>query len=352
MSDKYEKDWKSFVKNIEEIEDPLPDSPYQKELFKTHPKKKKELIGLGGSKYKGGPYKFKVSYKRSKSAPPIGEAKIKKLLKEFQLMYDYSDFNVKDHLNHNIWGPRGEHVRAQVGNKLIQIANDFFESLKLPEDTELIDIKFTGSLANYNWTQGSDIDLHLVVDFNKISEDKEMLRDYFNAKKSIWNDRHDIMIKGHEVEVYVEDVNERHYSTGVYSLMNNKWLVKPNPRKPIIDNVEVLKKINSFSQKLDQLRDVYSRGEYELAFIKSEQLLDKLKKMRTSGLILGGEFSVENIAYKALRKINFMRELFDIKYDAYDKKMSINGAQNYASNPVKQGQETHSAYNAGYVPYE
>ena len=342
MSEKCVKDWFSFVKSTKELEeekDPLPQSEFQKELFKTHPKKKKELIGQGGNKYKGGPYKFKVSYKRSKSAPPIGEGKLKKLLKEFQLMYDYSDFNVKDHLNHNIWGPTGDHIRAEVGNKLIEIGKDFFDSLKFPEGTELIDIKFTGSLANYNWTQKSDIDLHLVVDFSKISKDKEMLRDYVNAKKSIWNDRHDVMIKGHEVEVYVEDINEKHYSTGVYSLLNNEWIVKPNPKKPIIDNIEVLKKINSFSERLNQLRDVYNRGDYELAFIKSEQLLDKLKKMRTSGLVLGGEFSVENLAYKALRKIEVMKDIFDIKYDAYDKKMSLNGDKSrYDTNPSEQGQ--------------
>tara|TARA_R110002073_G_scaffold241249_1_gene403127 strand:- start:441 stop:902 length:462 start_codon:yes stop_codon:yes gene_type:complete len=146
------------------------------------------------------------------------------------------------------------------------------------------------------------------------------------------------MIKGHEVEVYVEDINERHYSTGVYSLMNNEWIVKPNPKKPIIDDLEVLKKINAFSQKLDQLRDVYNRGDFEMAFIKSEQLLDKLKKMRTSGLVLGGEFSVENLTYKALRKIEVISEVFDIKYDSYDKKMSLNGdTSRYDTNPVKQG---------------
>ena len=342
MSKEYEKDWFSFLKKAREIEeekDPLPQSEFQKNLFKTQPKAKKQLIGQGGSKYKGGPYKFKVSYKRSKSAPPIGEGKVRKLLKEFQLMYDFSDFNVKDHLNNNIWEENGRHIRAEIGNKLIEIAKDFFASLKLPKDTELIDIKFTGSLANYNWTQNSDVDLHLVVDFDKISKDKEMLRDYVNAKKSIWNDRHDIMIKGHEAEVYVEDINERHYSTGVYSLLNNDWLVKPNPKKPIIDDNEVLKRINSFSQKLDQLRDVYNRGDYELAFIKSEQLLDKLKKMRTSGLVIGGEFSVENLTYKALRRIEVIKEIFDIKYDSYDKKMSLSGdTSRYDTNPVKQGQ--------------
>ena len=345
----FEKDWKYWKNNIsplqedeiEEVKDPLPKSPFQKKLFKTHPKDKKELIGQGGSKYKGGPYKFKVSFKRSKSAPPIGEGKIRKLLKEFQMMYDFSDLNVKDHLNYNIWDENGEHIHAEIGNKLIEVAKDFFASLKFPRDTEIIDIKFTGSLANYNWTESSDIDLHLVVDLNKISRDREMIKDYVNSKKSLWNERHDVKMKGYEVEVYVENINEKHYSTGVYSLMNNEWIVKPNPRKPVIDDAQILTKINSFQEKADKLKDTFNRGEYETAYLQSEDLLDKLKKMRISGLIKGGEFSVENLTYKALRRVGVIDEIFDMKYDSYDEKMSLGiGKERYGTNPVKQGQIT------------
>jgi predicted nucleotidyltransferase len=345
----YEKDWKYWKNNIsplqedeiEEVKDPLPKSPFQKELFKTHPKDKKELIGQGGSKYKGGPYKFKVSYKRSKSAPPIGEGKIRKLLKEFQMMYDLSDLNVKDHLNFNIWDENGEHIHAEIGNKLTEVAKDFFASLKFPRDTEIIDIKFTGSLANYNWTESSDIDLHIVVDLNKISRNREMIRDYVNSKKSLWNERHDVIMKGYEVEVYIENISERHYSTGVYSLMNNEWIVRPNPKKPIIDDTQILTKINSFQTKADKLKDTFNRGEYETAYLQSEDLLDKLKRMRISGLVEGGEFSVENLTYKALRKVGVIDEIFDMKYDSYDEKMSLGiGKERYGTNPVKQGQIT------------
>jgi len=341
----FEKDWKYWKENIstlqedeiEEVKDPLPQSPFQKALFKKHPKDKKELIGQGGSKYKGGPYKFKVSYKRSKSAPPIGESQIKKLLKEFQVMYDFSDLNMKDHLNHDIWNDQG-YIRDEVGSKLIEIAEDFFESLKLPENVKILDIKFTGSLANYNWTTNSDIDLHLVIDFSKISNDREMIRDYMNAKKSVWNERHDIKMKGFEVEVYVENINEVHYSSGVYSILNNEWLVKPNPKKPVIDDAEVMKKINSVGQKVDKLLDTFARGQYEGSYLEAEGLLDKLKRMRTAGLVKGGEFSVENLAYKALRRIGIIDQIFDVKYDSYDKKMSIDSITTYANNPVKQGQ--------------
>ena len=61
--------------------------------------------------------------------------------------------------------------------------------------------------------------------------------------------------------------------------------------------------------------------------------------MRTSGLVIGGEFSVENLTYKALRRIEVIKEIFDIKYDSYDKKMSLSGdTSRYDTNPVKQGQ--------------
>ena len=87
MSEKCVKDWFSFVKSTKELEeekDPLPQSEFQKELFKTHPKKKKELIGQGGNKYKGGPYKFKVSYKLTEKIRLYNLGEISKLQgKEF-----------------------------------------------------------------------------------------------------------------------------------------------------------------------------------------------------------------------------------------------------------------------------
>jgi len=334
----YLEDWKFFKKiikeNKENLEEDSPNpkqkhpgtqgylkTPFQKTMVKKHSKKKKDLIGKGGNKYKGGPYKYKLSFKRSKSAPPVAEANVKAILNEMQY-FDLSQWNVRDALNHNVWLENELYPRPRVSAKLLEIAKDFFSLLKFKK-VEIIDVKFTGSLANYNWTEGSDIDLHIVVDFSKISRDISLIRDYVMAKKSVWNEKHKILIHGHEVEVYVEDAGEMHYSSGVFSLMNNEWIVKPNKKKPVVDERQVMAKISIFQNKINELQDLYNGGNYGACYQQTEDLLNKLKKMRTAGLVKGGEFSIENLVYKALRKINAIGDLFKLKYDSYDQKMSI-----------------------------
>ena len=319
-------------------------TPFQKTMVKKHPKKKKQLIGLGGNKSTGGgPFKYKISFKRSKSAPPMAEQTVQnkrakqvvqKLLKEMQY-YDMSQMNMRDHLNHNIW-LNNDVLHGEISAKLTEIAKDFFASLKLPKELEIVDIKFTGSLANYNWTETSDLDLHIVVELNKVSKNPNLLQNYIHAKRTLWNDKHDINIRGHEVEIYVEDTNEMHYSSGVYSILSGEWIVKPSPHKPNIDDRQILVKMNSFQNKLSEIHDLYNSGQFESSYLRAEDLLAKLKKMRTSGLEHGGEFSVENLVYKGLRKIGIIQSLFDLKYDAYDEKMSLRREQPYASLTSKQ----------------
>ena len=307
-------------------------TPFQKTMVKKHPKKKKALIGQGGNKSTGGgPFKYKVSFKRSKSAPPMAEEQqvVKTLLKEMQY-YDMSQMNMRDHLNHNLWANQ-DVLHGEISAKLSEIAKDFFASLKLPKELEIIDIKFTGSLANYNWTETSDIDLHIVVELNRVSKNPNLLQSYIHAKRALWNDKHDINIRGHEVEIYVEDTNEMHYSSGAYSISNGEWIVKPSPQKPNIDDRQILIKMSSFQNKLSEIYDLYNNGELESAYLRSEDLLSKLKKMRTSGLEHGGEFSVENLVYKGLRKVGIVQDLHDLKHDAYDQKMSLNRGKPHAS---------------------
>ena len=59
----------------------------------------------------------------------------------------------------------------------------------------------TGSLANYNWSKFSDIDLHIIVNYEDIDDNSELVKDYVTAKRIVWNDTHDIKIYGFEVEV-------------------------------------------------------------------------------------------------------------------------------------------------------
>ena len=87
----------------------------------------------------------------------------------------------------------------------------------------------TGSLCNYNWSTYSDIDLHIVIDFSEISDKKDLVQEYFDAKKNEWNNSHtNLTIHNFNVELYVEDIVNDSVRGGIYSLEQNKWIKKPS----------------------------------------------------------------------------------------------------------------------------
>ena len=141
-------------------------------------------------------------------------------------------FSVQPELNQEIW--EGDtRLHSEVREALMDITVDFVDRLDL--DIHLKDVTFTGSLANYNWSKFSDIDLHLIVDFTDINDNEELVKKFFDAFRSNWNKKHDIRVKGHEVEIYVQDAHEAHTSTGVYSIKEDEWLVRPKKLKPEIE---------------------------------------------------------------------------------------------------------------------
>ena len=151
---------------------------------------------------------------------------MKQIWEEFKkdsVSINLTDLSPKTKLSVDIWD--GDVLKSDVRDKLIAIAREWFEGLDL-EGIEIDDITLTGSVANYNWTRFSDIDLHILVDFTKIDENYDLVREYFSAKTSLWNRKHEIIVNGFEVELYVQDLSEPHHSTGVYSILNNQWNTK------------------------------------------------------------------------------------------------------------------------------
>jgi hypothetical protein len=178
-------------------------------------------------------------------------------------------------------------------------------------------------LANYNYSDLSDIDLHILIDFADVNEDVGLVRKYFNAVKALWNYIHDVTIKGHEVEVYVQDSGEHHTSTGVYSLLNDEWATKPNYREVDVDEEAVSTKAGSLMDQIERAVKLIDQSKYQEAFDRGEMLTDKIKKLRKSGLQSAGEYSVENLAFKTLRNTGYLLKLSDLKRDAQDAMMSM-----------------------------
>ncbi len=233
---------------------------------------------------------------------------------------DLLAFDIQDDLQPKLWKD-SDHLYPGVKAALMEIVDEFVENLGL--DVEIADVIVTGSIANYNWSKFSDIDVHLLVDFEEINSDRELVKRFFDAVRSNWNKLHDIRIKGHEVELYIQDVNEPHISTGVYSLADDQWLVTPKKVEPEIDRVTALKKMKSLAREVDKLSRIYDNRQYEEAFKLAERIKEKIKRMRRSGLERTGIYSPENLAFKMLRRSGDIEQLFAIYTQAYDQIYSL-----------------------------
>jgi hypothetical protein len=234
---------------------------------------------------------------------------------------DLSSFKVKDQLNPKIFD-ENQKIHPKIKTRLIMIADDFFDTLELPW-VDVTDITLTGSLANYNWSKFSDVDLHILIDYNEVDDNESLVSEYLAAKKNIWNEKHDITIKGYDVELYVQDMNEEHVSTGVYSIMWDDWLVKPEKGSPKIDSKKVKQKASSIINSYDSLLETFYEGEYDKVIRRINTTRQKIKKMRQTGLDREGEYSYENITFKVLRRVGLLDKLADLETLAYDKSLSM-----------------------------
>jgi hypothetical protein len=235
-------------------------------------------------------------------------------------------FETKDNLSKEIFNQtkEGFKMKEDVRKRLLEIADDFTESFGV--EFFIHDIILTGSLSNYNWSEFSDVDLHILIDMSEIETGNGssilqiIIKEFFEAKKNVWNEKHDIKIKGYDVEVYVQDVNEPHISSGVYSILHDKWEIEPKKETPNIDDRKILEKGEDFAKKIDQLINLGPNNE---VLPKIESLRKKLKQFRQSGLESGGEYSYENLTFKLLRRNGYIEKLLKLKSDITDKKLSI-----------------------------
>lgn len=213
-------------------------------------------------------------------------------------------------LNPQLWN--GTNLKEEVIEKLQEITEAFIEYLDIPSDA-ILDVRITGSSANYNYTPYSDLDLHLIVDYDKVHEDCPIVEGYLWSMKSAFNKEHDISIYGVPVEVYAEDSNNPAMSNGVYSLLNEEWIKMPEKIPPTDNDAAVDVKYNELKEAVEKMNDSE----------EAEELLDKIYKMRKAGLANGGEYSVENLAFKKLRNDGSIEKLKQIKKENIDKKLTL-----------------------------
>jgi hypothetical protein len=220
---------------------------------------------------------------------------------------------VNRRLNPKIW--KNEKLDLQVIDKLKEIASVFEDFVGI--DLNVIDYTLTGSNANYTWTEYSDLDLHLIIPGTPTEEQREL----FTAKKALWAEQHTITIKGLPVELYVQGEDEPHHSTGVYSLLKNKWLVEPKKVKPQIDDAAVEAKKDSVMRDIESA--MLSKDLRKLQAVK-----EKITKMRKAGLERAGEWSVENLVFKILRNLGLIDQITEKIRELEDQELSLEQQDN------------------------
>jgi hypothetical protein len=230
-------------------------------------------------------------------------------------------FEVHDTLESQIWLD-DDQLLPDVRERLLQIAFDFVDAMEIQATP--VDIRLTGSLANYNWSKYSDIDLHIVIDFKNLDSDPEMVKKFFDAYRLRWNDKHYITIYGYEVEIYVENVDETHHSSGIYSILHEKWIEIPNPDDAQNGWSEsARKKSDDIMTQINLIQHILPRKP-KAALRSIERLKKKISNMRTRGLESSAQESSEgNIAFKILRREQALKKLSDLKTQAYDNAFTL-----------------------------
>lgn len=217
-------------------------------------------------------------------------------------------------LNRKLWTPDNE-MRLEVRVRLLRAAVAFYRFLDLPT-LVVQDIILTGSNAAYNYTDLSDIDIHLVVDYDR-TVCPILAPEFFGAKTLLWNQSHNAKIRGHSIEMYVEDSKKPAQSNGVFSILTGKWLNRPEQKSPAWNDGAVIAKTSHLADQIDDLLESSPTTD------AIDNLLSRLKTMRQGGLSDGGEFSIENLAYKSLRALGYLDRLYDARSQVEDDAFSL-----------------------------
>jgi hypothetical protein len=201
-------------------------------------------------------------------------------------------------LNPKLW--ENQTLIPEVRLQLMKIARHFAEYLNV-EKLDLKDITISGSNASFGYNDSSDLDLHLVAVVDPESAE------LYDAKKNVYNSKYSITIKNIDVELYVQDYKQKHYSAGIYSVLNNKWISEPTTGIPKVSHQEVKSKARNYAGRINQALRSKSLEQ-------AKQTMSSIRRLRQAGLEQNGEHSVENLAFKLLRargQIDKLRKYID-----------------------------------------
>jgi hypothetical protein len=221
------------------------------------------------------------------------------------------DESVSTHqiLNPKLWDANNK-LFPEIKTKVEEIVRAFKKMLLNKDvDLHIIDAYILGSNANYNYTDVSDFDIHIIVD-----EDNDCVKKHlpiiYDAYRSLFDKKYDITIKGIEVELYVQSKESalNNVSSGVYSIKEDKWLKMPVKEfaKPEIDDVKFSAAVNDWERR-------YFKIKMNPTIDAIDSFVDDIYAIRAESLSNEGEFGFDNLVFKEIRNLGYIRDLKDLK---------------------------------------
>jgi len=223
----------------------------------------------------------------------------------------FQEANTQSKLNQDLFD--NKELRADVRQALLDIAAKFKDSLKISQ--EPVDIYFTGSEANYNYNENSDIDVHLVYDYEQAGITAEVLDKYLQTAKKVFNDHYNITVKGLPVEVGAENIATPLVTSGVYSLVNDKWVIEPENANREIEEPEE----PYYNEVKNIIEDAIVSNDSETI----GNAVEFIWSIRKEGLAKEGEFGPSNTLFKKLRNEGLLSQLRQAYYDAESNDLSL-----------------------------
>jgi hypothetical protein len=214
-------------------------------------------------------------------------------------------------LNPKLW--EGTRLKSSVRGALMRIAEDFLEYVDVP--VKVLDIVIAGGNANYTYTSNSDLDLHIIADFDSVACDREVA-ELFDTKRLLYKRDFDIDVHGIPVELYIEDHREPAVSAS-FSILKEQWINEPSSEIPDYD-----------SDKLEHMIDVWKKILAHATQTGDLQTCRKAVKLlrtyRRKGLDTeAGEFSIPNLVYKSLRNDQTLEGITILINRLHDQELSI-----------------------------
>lgn len=201
-------------------------------------------------------------------------------------------------------------LKPDVLEALRRIAEEFLNSINNDIEKDIIpaDIRLVGSNAGFDFNDDSDIDLHIVVNFDHYSCDPPLLQAALNIERINWNSQYNITVKQLPVELYVEDIKSSTNSNGIYSVSQNRWIKFPEDE---IASSEYFKNadIIDYSDKWITLIELAINNTDKYSLDYCQRLLDRIYMMRKNGIETYGRLSKGNIIFKLVRARGYLDKL-------------------------------------------